>query len=97
MDMLSLSTGNWTQTLSLTTTYRIWSATPKGSPLRKFYIHYLINRIDRPGFAETVADYPTELMQELALAFMQRTKIVADRKDSVKDLQDAFHTNKCTL
>jgi hypothetical protein len=71
--------------LPVTTMFtHIWSSTPPGSLFRKQLIDIMVARILRDRFAETIAEYPPDFVQELAVAAMFKAPLVT-WKDTVGD------------
>lgn len=55
---------------------RIYQHTPVNSPLRKMYVERHLARIVRDNLVENIKRYPTEFVQELAVASSREVDIV---------------------
>jgi hypothetical protein len=53
----------------------IWSNTTPSSPLRRWIMDILMLTGSRPVFERDLSIYPAELMQQMALKFMQQTPV----------------------
>jgi hypothetical protein len=57
----------------------IWSRTTPSSPLRMWIIDGMMMKYPRPWIEDNLAKYPAELMQQIALKFIQQTPHVSDK------------------
>jgi hypothetical protein len=51
----------------------VWSSTTPNSPRRQWIINNIVMRWPRQAFEEKLAEYPAELVQQVALKLMQQT------------------------
>lgn len=58
---------------------RLWSHTSAGCPLRKWSIDNTVMRLDREYLAQHIANYPAELVQQIAVAAAQKVETESSR------------------
>lgn len=75
---------------------RVYASTPASSPLRQFTVWWVLNNVSQDTLKSDIAHYPAELVQELALASLERTVILTD-KESVKLLKVIIKREKETV
>lgn len=96
MDFLIFKCPEWDNIFSFPTLGDVWKKTPPDSPLRRYVIQHIVNKLNRTEFARDIALFPVELTQELAIATIKQCKILSD-KESVKSLQAMFYPDKITV
>ena len=77
----------------------IWSSTPSGSRFRKQLVDLVLARYNRDLITETIAEYPPEFTQELALAALRKVPIItweAAIGDNTKYLEPEEAEDKTT-
>jgi hypothetical protein len=72
---------------------RVYAATVAGSPLRQFVVWWMLVNVSHDSLKADIAQYPAELVQELALASLERTAVLTD-KESVRLLKAVIKPEK---
>lgn len=80
MQCLITTTLGSTHSFSVDQLDKVYAATPVGSPLRQFVVWWLLVNVKHDSLKDNVAQYPEELVQELALASLERTAVLNDRE-----------------
>lgn len=69
---------------SVTTTcyqlHRVYEATMAGSPLRQFFVNWIMKRSTRDSIKSLIAVMPAEFVQELAVAALEQIELMDDEE-----------------
>jgi hypothetical protein len=80
MERLITSVLGCTHVFGLDQLDRVYAATVAGSPLRQFVVWWMLVNVSHDSLKADIAQYPAELVQELALASLERTAVLTDRE-----------------
>lgn len=78
---------------------KIWSSTPSGSLFRKQLVDIVVARRDRDTMAKTIALYPSEFIQEFAIAAFLKAPVISWKAaigDNTKYLEPEEAKDKTT-
>lgn len=62
----------------------VWESTMPGSLLRTLLVDAIVNRYNRDGFAAVVSNYPTECLQEIAVAALRAASVLTWEQMALK-------------
>jgi hypothetical protein len=63
---------------------KIWHSTPPSSLLRKWVLDVAISRLCRESFEDSLTDYPSDFVRELALKALQQIPTIAPKEFQAK-------------
>lgn len=95
MEQLIATTLGSTHSFSFEQLDKVYAATVAGSPLRLFVVWWLLVNMNHRHFKSNVAQYPAELVQEVAVANLERHAQLTD-KESVRLLRVLVKPEKDT-
>jgi hypothetical protein len=93
MDRLITTILGSTHVFGLDQLDQIYAETPASSPLRLFAVWWVLANVSRKDLESNIAQYPAELVHELALAALKQTPVLKD-KDSVRVLRAIINPEK---
>jgi len=95
MDLLITTILGSTHVFALDQLNRVYALTPASSPLRQFTVWWVLANVSQETLKTSIAQYPAELVQELAWAALELTAVMTD-KNSVRLLRAIIKPEKET-